>query len=154
MSGQGTSSASAGGGNLFPQLLSSQQVTTAGATWWSNNKDEHYYMKRGEEFEGKGDFPTALRKYSKAIEIRINFVEALIKRGQIFEQLGCTQEAKKDYEEALRLNPNQPRVQGYLQRLEQFLARGEEASKGTRFNRDQHNEAMQWANHLAEGGCD
>ena len=121
--------------------------------WWGQKKDEHYYLQRGEDAERKGDVQTALRKYHKAVELGINFEPALLKRAQVFEQLGYWAEAREDYVELLRFNPGHREAQSYLNRVEEKLTQGSTESRGTRFNQGDQNEAMKWAKELADGAA-
>jgi tetratricopeptide (TPR) repeat protein len=63
------------------------------------------YAMRALAYSLKGDYPTAIRDYDVAIEMRSNFAVALNNRAWAYFRWGKPQVALPDVEESLRLEP-------------------------------------------------
>lgn len=71
----------------------------------------------------QGDLEAAVVSLNKALEIKVDNVGALTTRGGIFAELGRWSEARRDFEQALKINP---RDDGALYGLSQALREAKE----------------------------
>jgi tetratricopeptide (TPR) repeat protein len=76
---------------------------------------EMYFVRAYAKFV-RGDYPGALRDYTKAIETNPMHVQAFYNRGDLHKKMGDLDAALADYNEAIRLNPDQ---------MEAYVGRGQ-----------------------------
>ncbi|CAG8493447.1 9908_t:CDS:10 [Ambispora leptoticha] len=69
----------------------------------------------------EGDTERALKDFSKAIELKPDFVRPYIKRASIYMEKGNIQETWQEFEEAIKINPNDPDI--YYHRQVTFCKR-------------------------------
>lgn len=67
--------------------------------------DPQSLLKKGNEARLKGDFETASKYYSKALEKKPDMVAALSGRAMCLEQLSDKRRSREDYENAIKTNP-------------------------------------------------
>lgn len=68
-------------------------------------KDESSLLKLGNEYKAKGDYSKAIENYDIAISLYPEYSTAYFNRAELYRQLGKTEEARKDYEKVVSLNP-------------------------------------------------
>ncbi|MGH7931074.1 MAG: tetratricopeptide repeat protein [Candidatus Binatia bacterium] len=76
------------------------------------------HVNLGVAYKIKGDLDKALANYNRALTQRVDYVEALSNRGWVFVEQEKWQEARRDFDQALRIKPGD---QGALQGLAQVL---------------------------------
>lgn len=59
-----------------------------------------FYAFRASAYADKQDLSDAIQDYSKAIELKSDFPEALANRANLYDQIGATAQASRDYERA------------------------------------------------------
>jgi tetratricopeptide (TPR) repeat protein len=62
-------------------------------------------VQKGDNLIQMGHFEDAIFSYTNALSTDNSYAEAFMKRSSLYQRLGRTTEAKRDYETALRLNP-------------------------------------------------
>ncbi len=67
-------------------------------------------------FQAKGDLPTALRDYNRALEIDPEHVPALYNRVTLLLRTGRQREALADLNEILRIDPRQVKAHVFLEK--------------------------------------
>lgn len=72
----------------------------------------------GKSFENEGAENIAMDFYNLNIEYSPDQAEAFEKRGDLFYKTGSTEKALEDYITALKLNPGNSKLQGYIKTLE------------------------------------
>jgi tetratricopeptide (TPR) repeat protein len=87
------------------------------ATELNSDFAQAHYMLASIAFDA-GDFRAAFEHIGKAISSKPGFAEAYTLRGVMYEHLECFVYAKKDYLQALELNPRLTIARDHLQRLE------------------------------------
>ena len=76
------------------------------------------HVNLGVAYKNKGELSKALVTYNRALEQRADYVEALSNRGWVFVEQEKWQEARRDFDQALKIKPAD---QGALQGLAQVL---------------------------------
>ena len=72
------------------------------------------YSRRGNAYDGKGQYDLAFKDYNKAIELNPDDADAYFYRGFIYELKRNSEEAIKDYDKAIELKPDH--VDAYIYR--------------------------------------
>jgi Tfp pilus assembly protein PilF len=77
------------------------------------------HINLGVAHKNKGELDKALASYNRALERRADYVEALSNRGWVFAQQEKWHEARHDFDQALKIKPEDPAaLQGLAQVLE------------------------------------
>jgi tetratricopeptide (TPR) repeat protein len=97
----------------FPASISGLHETMAGL-----RRAETLNLE-GKTLFGKNRFAAAVEKFSQAIEINPEYVDALVNRGAAFAELGRTNDALQDFNRALRHEKRDPMI--YNRRGEIYL---------------------------------
>ena len=74
-------------------------------------------MQRGLEYYYKKEFKAALEEYKTVVSLLPTFPMGHVRLGSIYYQLGDKYRAKKAWEKALELEPNNPSLKDYLKRM-------------------------------------
>ena len=80
----------------------------------SKNQDASIYFQRGVDKYNQRDFPGALTNFTKAIELRQDFIEAYYNRGILRIELGNYQGGIADFSNVINLDPS--RIEAYYNR--------------------------------------
>lgn len=75
------------------------------------------HMQRGLELYYKKEFKAALEEYKTVVSLLPTFPMGHVRLGSIYYQLGDKYRAKKAWEKALELEPNNPSLRDYLKRM-------------------------------------
>ena len=78
---------------------------------------DHYAVQRcrlGNQLDGAGRLPDAIRQYQAALTVKRNYVEAHSSYGNVLRQVGRLPEAIEECRTALRLDPNYARAHNNL----------------------------------------
>jgi len=121
----------------FPTLILSVQRLIAGLIVFlllltgqgcANRRAKRVFEKGVTAFENQ-DYYLAVADFSEAIRLKPDYVDAYIKRGNVYKYLGKYDNAIADYNDAVRLDPNHqiPPAQGeaYRSRADEFRWKGE-----------------------------
>ncbi len=80
----------------------------------SKNQNASVYFNRGVDKYNQRDFPGALSDFTKAIELRQDFIEAYYNRGILRINLGDYQGGIADFSHVINLDPS--RIEAYYNR--------------------------------------
>lgn len=92
-----------------------------------NQRNYLFFYDRALNSIGESHWKAALDDLSVSIELKPDFVPALVNRGNIYLETGDLQKAGVDYERALRLAPDDPFARNNLGLVYLNSARGREA---------------------------
>lgn len=80
-----------------------------------------YYYLWASKFYAEDNLVQAFEYYQEAIEIDPNFVDSYIDLGALMVKIGEFRSAKKCYEDALKLDPNDKNIKKSLDSLRQYF---------------------------------
>ena len=80
-------------------------LTTIAAAQSPQRIEAMRMVQQGDNLIQMGHFEDAIFSYTNAISTDNAYAEAFMKRSSLYQRLGRTTEAKRDYETAIRLNP-------------------------------------------------
>lgn len=84
-----------------------------------NPRYSYAYTNLGTSLMGLGDASNAIAAFTKAIELKSDFIWSYVGRGKAFHSLGKDELARKDFESALLLDPTNQQVQQAIADLDQ-----------------------------------
>ena len=65
------------------------------------------------------EYEQAIATYNKAIQLKSDFADAWMGKGEAFYHLGNSEKAQEAAQEAVKLKPNDPEVLNFLNALEE-----------------------------------
>jgi len=81
------------------------------------------YYDRGLAYQGRGDYPSAVKDYNAAIALNPGYIRYYINRGFSYREMGSFDLAVRDFNKAIELDPRY--VKAYLNKGLAYLRRGE-----------------------------
>ncbi|MCF8372482.1 MAG: tetratricopeptide repeat protein [Bacteroidales bacterium] len=88
-------------------------------------QDAMYFYNKGNELAQQKDYRNALLHFKKAINLKPDFVEAMVNLGNCYYMLQDFLKAKESFEQAIRIRPGYSDAQGNLDRInKEIKARG------------------------------
>ncbi|WP_019671791.1 tetratricopeptide repeat protein [Psychrobacter lutiphocae] len=87
----------------------------------SNYKISRYYYLWASDFLNKNDLVQAFQYYQESIEIEPDFVDAYIDLGALLIDIGELESAKKCYEDALAIDPQDQLIRKSLDSLKAII---------------------------------